>query len=198
MSSSAPPRTRETWTYWKEFSRGPSRCWRDWSTSLRRGWENCSWSSWRRGGSEEDLKMYVNIWRDDAMESGYCPVPAQKAVGMSWKTRVSLWTPFFYCVGDKVLAHIDQEGCEVSLLQEPSGHCPRQPALAVHAWATWTDDLQRALPNLTILWFCDPVIRDVYFERVVIQSSSDSGESISLFSNALVEKTVPILWSQRQ
>lgn len=135
--------------------------------------------------------MYKNIWRDDAMktESGYCPVPAQKAVGMSWKITVSLWTPgstSLPCGWQRVLADIAQKGCGASLLQKPSGHCPRQPALGVHVWASWRDDLQRALPNLTTPWFCDSVIRDAYFERVVIQSSSDSAESISLHSNALV------------
>ena len=93
----------------------------------------------------EDIKICINIWRDNAMkmESGYfqwCPVPGQEAVGKSpLHTRK-------HTVTDRVLAHIDQEGCGVSLLQKLSGLCPRQSVLGVVAWAeVLPDGLQRAL-----------------------------------------------------
>lgn len=50
-------------------------------------------------------------------------------------------------------------GCGVGILgksQKPSGHSPEQLALCGPAWeGIGPDDIQRSLPTLTTLWFCD-------------------------------------------
>lgn len=53
---------------------------------------------------------------------------------------------------------VAQRGCGVSLIGDlPNlcGYYPEQPGSDVSAWAGGIDDLQKAPPTLTILWFCD-------------------------------------------
>jgi len=70
-------------------------------------WSSLPWRKDERVGTfqlgEEEaqggiLPMSINTWREDAkrMEPGTlqrCPVPVQTAVGTSWNTGGSLWTP---------------------------------------------------------------------------------------------------------
>lgn len=44
---------RGVWTYWRELSKGPRRCWSVWSMlTMWWGWERWQYLPWRREGSE--------------------------------------------------------------------------------------------------------------------------------------------------
>jgi len=59
VSSPGLPSTRETWTYWRESSKGPLRPIRDWNISpMRRGGESWDCSAWKREGWRVYKKLF--------------------------------------------------------------------------------------------------------------------------------------------
>ena len=92
-----------------------------------------------------------------------CPLAGQRAMGTKWSTGSSIWTwGITYFEGDRVLEQAAWGGCRVSVAedtQNPPEHFPMQPTAGnCFSREIELDDLQRSLPTLTILWFCNFVI----------------------------------------
>lgn len=96
-SSSGLPRTRETWTCWRESVKGPQRWWRVCSTSrVRKCWESRDCSAQRRRGSGGSppcpLSPEGRAQGGQPGSSQWCLAPGQEAVSTNWSSGGSPWT----------------------------------------------------------------------------------------------------------
>jgi len=82
------PITREAWTHWREYDKGPQRQLRDWSISpVKKHWNIWDYSAWRREGlGGGNSSVYINICKEDVKtaepgSSQWCPVTGQETLG---------------------------------------------------------------------------------------------------------------------
>ena len=94
----------------------------------------------------------------------WCPATGQGATGTNWSIGSSIWTwGRTSWRSDGALQEAVERGCGVSFsgdIQDPPGRSHVQSCAAYCRWPCFgrgvaLDYLQRSLPTLTILWFCD-------------------------------------------
>lgn len=64
---------------------------------VRRGWESCDDSAWRRGGSGKILMVCIKTYRGSPKRTELvfcwlCSVPGQETKGTTWNTEGAIWT----------------------------------------------------------------------------------------------------------
>lgn len=119
--SPEPPSTRETWIYWRGFSKGLLkwlRNWKDWELGLKSGEER----AWRTGSQHAQA-----IWRDGATikpsSPQWHPVPGQEVTSTNWITGGStlISANIFFLYGWLSTATGYHRGCGASTLEISKG-----------------------------------------------------------------------------